>query len=124
MKTKRVSYRAGFTLVEVVIAAGVIGILACMIVPSVTRARTTAYKRACFSNLHVIDDAKEQWAFENKKSVGSRSKVSEINDYIRGGAPKCPIGGRYRYRPMDTYPSCEIMDHNLFTDYGGLEDEE
>lgn len=124
MKTNRVYHSAGFTLVEIMIVVSLIGLLCSIAIPSMTKARANAQKRVCLSNLRVIDAAKEEWAFEYKKSVGSRARKSQINAFIGRGAPKCPAGGRYRYHPLDTFPSCDIDSHNIFADYGVDDDEE
>jgi len=104
---------AGFTLVEIMIVVAIIGLLAAIAIPNFVKARTTAQKNACINNLRQIDGAKEQWALEKKKSAGSSSVDAEINDYIKGGAPKCPAGGGYTYNAVDTSPACNIDGHSL-----------
>jgi prepilin-type N-terminal cleavage/methylation domain-containing protein len=63
--------KAGFTLVEIMIVVAIIGLLAAIAIPNFVKARQTAQRNACISNLRQIDGAKEQWALENKKSAGT-----------------------------------------------------
>jgi prepilin-type N-terminal cleavage/methylation domain-containing protein len=57
--------RKGFTLIEVVIAAVVIGILAAVAVPRLTASKDKAYIAAMKADLHTIAILEEQYAADN-----------------------------------------------------------
>jgi hypothetical protein len=72
-----------------------------------------AQRNACINNLRQIDGAKEQWAQDKRKSEGDLIVPAEVNEYIKGGAPKCPKGGVYRYGKVEDAPTCSIPGHAL-----------
>ncbi len=95
--------------------AAAIGLLTAIAVPNFVKARTTAQKNACINNLRQIDGAKEQWALENKKDIGSTPTGQELwgpNAYMRR-QPVCPAGGTYQINPVGTAPTCSHEGHEL-----------
>ena len=77
------------------------------------RCKEISPKNACINNLRQIDGAKEQWALEHKKEEGDVIIISEIDQYIKGGHPTCPTGGKYRYRKVGDAPQCSVKDHTI-----------
>jgi prepilin-type N-terminal cleavage/methylation domain-containing protein len=84
--------QAGFTLVEILIVASLVGLLAFIAIPNYIRSRANAAKSACINNLRQIDAAVQQWAMELKKTGSSSVNFSDISPYLKYGVV-CPAGG-------------------------------
>ena len=87
--------RKGFTLVEIMIVVAIIGLLAAIAIPNFVRARTTALKNACISNLKQIQGAIQVWAIDQGKSDADavvkdsgEGAVGVVPDYLKKW-PKC-----------------------------------
>lgn len=108
-----VKRKTGFTLVELMIVALVIGILLSIAVPNWMKARETSRTQTCISNLTAIENAKDQCAMEYGLGNGY---VVVWNDlvpaYIRS-QPQCPSGGDYVIGPIGTKTDCPIVNHDL-----------
>lgn len=114
--------RDGFTLVEIIIVVGVIGLLAVIAVPNFLKSRTQAQTNACINNLRQIDNAKEQLAMEAKLETGSSVTVSSVNTFIKGGTTlSCLAGGSYTYHNIGTNPVCNISGH-VYSNGGSSDD--
>jgi len=117
MKTQT-RWRAGFTLIEIMIVVAVISLLAAMAIPHMFKARRTSHTNACINNLRQIDNAKEQWALEKGKTVETPD-ATEIQPYLgRGNAGvianvhcpvlsvPAPLAG-YDINAIGVLPSCQ-----------------
>jgi prepilin-type N-terminal cleavage/methylation domain len=69
--------RKGFTLIEVVIAALVIGILAAVAVPRLSASKDKAYIAAMKADLHTIAILEEQYAADNHGQYFSGTATSD-----------------------------------------------
>ena len=110
MRTKS-ARRAGFTLVEIMIVVAIIGMLATLAIPNFMKARSTAQKNACISNLRQIDGAIQQWALDMRKDEGTPVTFSDISSYLKN-AVVCPSGGTtfedsYTITTVDAPPACQ-----------------
>lgn len=69
---------------------------------------------ACINNLRIITGAKEQWALENRKTVGSIVNAVDVLPYLKGNViPACPAGGVYSFNPIGALVTCSIPGHAL-----------
>lgn len=95
------------------IVIAIIGLIAAIAIPNFVKARGTSQRNACIKNLQQIDGAKERWALEKRVKAGSDVVTSEVDAYIKGGAPECPGGGSYTYQKLDLPPLCDISGHSI-----------
>jgi len=108
--------RSGFTLIEIMIVVGIIGVLATMAIPSLMRSRKEAQRAACINNLRAIKGVKEMWALNTGKGDADVPPDADLfggdMKYIKD-KPKCPAGGTYDIRAVSENPTCTIADHTF-----------
>ena len=113
------TYRqAGFTVLEILIVMGIIGLAAVIAVPSYVRANSSAQKNACISNMYQIREAMHQWALETKAPYGSPVQFSNIRVYLRNTI-SCPAGGTnfsdsYTITDTATQPACKKVPNGVY----------
>ncbi len=103
-------HRKAFTLVEIMIVILIIGILLSIAVPNWLSSREHSRKQACFGNLRHINDAKEQFAMENRLDNGAVVQPSDLwPTYLKGALfPECPNGGTYTVGNVGTAANCSF----------------
>ena len=100
----------GFTLVEIMIVVGIIGMLCAIVIPNFMRSRATSQQNACINNLRQISSAVQQWAMETGQSAGNPPPTlhSDLTPYIvlnaNGSIPTCPSGGTYSINNVSVAP--------------------
>jgi len=100
--------KAGFTLTEIMIVVLIIGILAALSLPSVSRARQRAQVSACQNNLRLLNDSAQQYLFVNP-NPGVMSPEELRPYFFQEKIPVCPAGGSYSVHTDPTIiPSCSI----------------
>lgn len=106
------SLSKGFTLIEIMIIVGIIGILTLIAWPNFKTAREHTHRKICMTNMKRIEWAKSQFGM----TVGSKTGEAtwpELLDHLRF-QPICPSGGTYEGLKLNEPVNCNI--HNWQTD--------
>ncbi|MEA2734296.1 MAG: hypothetical protein QOE14_747 [Humisphaera sp.] len=83
MRTPTSRHRA-FTLVELLVVIGIIAILIGILLPTIARARESARRASCLSNLRQVGMAMRFYAYDNRDQVplGYRSNTKQFNSMV------------------------------------------
>ena len=84
MPSSRRMRTAGFTLVELLVVIGIIALLISILLPSLNKARESAKRTACLSNLRQVHQTYMLYALENKDDlpIGCRGGSYQFNYMI------------------------------------------
>jgi len=74
--------RSGFTLIELLVVIAIIGILAAMVFPVFARARESARKAVCLSNVKNIALAIQMYLADNNDTLPPSEHRQEVFDYF------------------------------------------
>jgi prepilin-type N-terminal cleavage/methylation domain-containing protein/prepilin-type processing-associated H-X9-DG protein len=94
--------REGFTLIELLVVIAIIGILAAMVFPVFARARESARKAVCLSNVKNICLAIQMYLADNNDTLPPSEHRQEVIDYFNGS----PGGRGY----TASLPECNRID--------------
>ena len=84
MKGLVATRRRGFTLIELLVVIAIIGILAAMVFPVFARARESARKAVCLSNIKNINLAIQMYLSDYDDMFPPREHRQEVLDYFAG----------------------------------------
>lgn len=104
--------KKGFTLLEIMIAVMIIGLLAAMATPAVLKARDRAQRGVCLDNQRSLNQALELRLFEHPDQ--ENLELDDLTDYFSNQKlPECPSGGVYSLEGEPLKVSCSIQEHAL-----------
>src|SRR2546425_9268873 len=112
-----VTNKSGFTLVEIMIVVGIIGLLAAIAIPNFVKATTNSKATACINNLRQMDGAVQTYALENKLASTATYTLSVLKPYVKldssSNLPACPSGGTYTEgTTVSNAPTCSFSGAN------------
>jgi prepilin-type N-terminal cleavage/methylation domain-containing protein/prepilin-type processing-associated H-X9-DG protein len=84
---------SGFTLIELLVVIAIIGILAAMVFPVFARARESARKAVCLSNVKNIALAVQMYLADNNDTLPPREHRAEVVQFFEAlsGEEDCPL---------------------------------
>ena len=85
-----------------------LGLLVLVILESGGSSHGIDQTAVCRNNLNRLDGVIMEWALEKRLPEGTPVTTNDILPYLRGGFPKCPIGGRYTLTKVGEMPTCSM----------------
>ena len=105
----RTNRRAGFTLIEVMVVVTLVGMLAGISVPGFVKARDTANLNVIRANLRMIEDVKQQWAWDSRAPNTAVPADADLQTYLKGNQmPKPMVGEVYNLNSVEEPASAVI----------------
>jgi len=101
----------GVTLVELMIVAVILGVLAAIAIPRMSQSGTKAKVTACKANMALLNSAIERYYLTNGVFPAQLRVVKKDKDYFPDGQPKCPITGE-NYTGMNNKKRVRTAAHN------------
>ena len=84
--------KRGFTLVVVLLVIIIVGILAAIVLPRVTKTAADARNKACKANMSAIDAQAEIWKLNTGNWPSTDyNDLFASKDYFPDGAVSCPV---------------------------------
>ena len=95
----------------VILVAVLVG--SALVLRAANQARANAARNACRCSLAAILGAKDQWALENRASVGSQIPQGALTNYIKGSLPSCSKGGVFTIGRIGEAAVCSVAGHTM-----------
>jgi prepilin-type N-terminal cleavage/methylation domain-containing protein/prepilin-type processing-associated H-X9-DG protein len=99
--------RRGFTLIELLVVIAIIGILAAMVFPVFARARESARKAVCLSNVKNIALAIQMYLADNNDVLPPTEHRQEVIDYFNGAPGNSDSAADFDVSEGDCYTATD-----------------
>src|SRR4051794_21994809 len=117
--------RNGFTLVELLVVIGIIALLISILLPSLSKARESAQRVACLTNLRSVMQMMHMYAADNKQQIplGCLGDDYQLNYFIADGNSAANLKwptwgplykGGYLNDPRFLYCPSENMTYHMY----------
>jgi len=109
----------GFTLVELLVVIGIIGLLAGLVLPAVRNAQVRAKKMKCAAHLRDIGQALQMWSMDHLEQLPTTSvggKVADVMKQLYPGAGSSAVG---RYIDDPVVFECPLVHNSDYKRYDG-----
>ncbi len=110
----RLSVRAGFSLVEILVVLAIIAIAAGFVGVSILSVLKQQNSRICLTNMVTIEAAKDEYARDHPGGSPIPSAI-DFAPYFRFGIPRCPDNNRSDYANLLDFKnpvSCPMHPEN------------
>ena len=85
------------------IVVGVVGLLTTLAMPNLAKARDASRLNIIYSNLRLLDAAKDQWALDNNQATGTPvTDISVLSSYFEWGSLPNVVNETYVPNPVGT----------------------
>ncbi len=111
-----------FTLVEIMVVAAIIAMLAAIAVPNFLRARKRSQAATVLEDLRVIDEAKDMYSSENNKWADAPVTFPDLVPYFKSNTRLASNGGTDTlgnpiiFNVIDTPPKISNSTYTNFSD--------
>lgn len=82
-----------YRLLAVLAVLMIVGLLASMLMPALSKSKSRAQSVAVLSNLRQLEQAKQMWAEDNQKAAGAAPTLEDLKPYLGGRTGLPTVGG-------------------------------
>jgi Mg-chelatase subunit ChlD/type II secretory pathway pseudopilin PulG len=97
-------------LIELLVVVAIIGILASLSLPSLSKAKSKSQRITVLNNMRQLELAKQMWADENQKPAGAAPTMEDLRPYWGGKDGPRSVGGEHYVPGKVGEPAMAVVD--------------